>query len=151
MSKSFLLDSNLIIRLLKGNEVLIQLFKKYPSIRYLFIGGINTIMSILVYNGLLLLHINYLIATGITNVFGVVEGFLLNSYIVFGHKPQFSGLLKYSTIYVISFVFNIIIMHIWVGILHMSPYFALYPSIALVTIFNYFLIKKFLFALKDSV
>ena len=79
------------------------------------------------------------------NVFGVIEGFLLNSYIVFGQKPKFSTLFKYSTIYAISFVLNLIIMNILVGFMGVSKYLALYPAIVLVTIINYFLIKKFLF------
>ena len=102
-------------------------------------------MSLLVYYGLLLVHINYLLATSITNIFGIIEGFLLNSYIVFGHKPKFSGLMKYSTVYAVSFVLNFGIMYVFVDLIHMSPFWAPYPTIAIQTLLNYFLIKRFVF------
>lgn len=102
-------------------------------------------MSLLVYYSLLLIHINYLLATSITNIFGIIEGFLLNSYIVFGHKPKFSGLMKYSTVYAVSFVLNFGIMYVFVDLIHMSPFWAPYPTIAIQTLLNYFLIKRFVF------
>ena len=140
----------IIISLFNGVKLFLyknlsKIFIKYPLVRYLFVGGLNTVISILLYNILLFFKMNYLLATAITNVFGVIEGFLLNSYIVFGQKPKFSTLFKYSTIYAISFVLNLIIMNILVGFMGVSKYLALYPAIVLVTIINYFLIKKFLF------
>ena len=122
-----------------------RIFSKYPGVRYLCIGGFNTLMSLLVYYFLLLLHFNYLYASAITNVFGILEGFYLNSLIVFKHKAKLSGLLKYTSVYAISFILNLVLMYFWVDCLHISKFLAPIITIIILTVINYFLVKKFVF------
>jgi putative flippase GtrA len=112
----------------------LNIFNRYPILRYLFVGGFNTIMSLLVYYILVYFGANYLLATAITSIFGVIEGFILNSLIVFKHKVRWSGLLKYGLVYGLSFVLSLGIMFILVDTLA-------------ITIINYCLIKRFVFVI----
>ena len=120
-------------------------FMRHPIIRYLSVGGFNTLMSLAIYYSLLKLGLNYLLASAITNIFGVLEGFLLNAIIVFKHKVILSSLLKYSSVYVISFILNLILMYIWVDCLFVSKLIAPILTLAIITILNYFLVKRFVF------
>lgn len=122
-----------------------NLFERYPILRYLFIGGFNTLMSLLVYYALIYFNINYLLASAVTNIFGVVEGFVLNSLIVFRHKIKWSGLFKYSSVYGLSFIISLLLMYILVDTSHVSKFIAPIINTGVITVINYYLVKRFVF------
>lgn len=127
----------------------LNIFNKHQAIRYLFAGGLNTVISLLLYYGLLKLHVNYLVATSIANVFGVIEGFLLNAILVFKHKVKLSGLIKYSSVYGISFVNNLAIMYVFVELLYVSKWLAPIPTTIICTLLNYWMVKRFVFSKRN--
>lgn len=125
---------------------LIQIFNKHHILRYLVIGGFNTCACLLVYYILLQLNVHYLVASSITNVFGVLEGYILNSILVFKNKVKFTGLLRYSTVYTIGFINNLILMYIFVDIANLGKFIAQVLTIAIATILNYWMVKRFVFS-----
>jgi putative flippase GtrA len=122
-------------------------FKKHPAIRFLFIGGFNTMLCLIVYYLLLKLNLHYLVASSITNIFGILNGFLLNSILVFKHRAKLSRLLRYLFVYAISFLLNIFIMYVFVGVLYLPKFISQIITIAILAIFNYQLIKRVVFSI----
>ena len=100
------------------------IMKKYPFIIYLVTGGLNTIISLELYNLLIQFGIYYLIASGISYVFGVIEGYIFSSLWVFKYKVRFSGLIKYYVVYGISFVINVGLMYLMVSVLGLNKFMA---------------------------
>lgn len=112
---------------------------------YLFTGGMNTIISLLLFALMVQSGINYLLASCITYVFGIIEGYIFSSLWVFKHKIKFSGLFKYSGVYAIAFVINFILMYLAVEILLLHKILAQIIVTGILTIANYQLVKIFVF------
>ncbi len=123
-----------------------SLFDRHHVLRYLIMGGFNTLVCLAVYYGLLKLRVNYLVDTSITNIVGVLEGFMLNALFVFRQKIVFSGLFKYSAVYGIGFINNLALMYIFVDLLHVSAWIAPLPTIIICTVINYWMVRHFVFS-----
>jgi|LauGreDrversion4_2_1035121.scaffolds.fasta_scaffold21076_2 putative flippase GtrA len=112
---------------------------------YLLTGGINTVISLLLFALMVKIGINYLLASCITYVFGIIEGYLFSSLWVFKHKIKFSGLFKYSGVYAIAFVINLVLMYLAVEMLLLDKILAQIIVTGVLTIINYQLVKIFVF------
>ena len=65
---------------------------RYPFIRFLFVGLINTAVGLsIMYACLLLFHINYWSSTFIGNLVGAVVSYFLNKNITFQSNARFIG------------------------------------------------------------
>lgn len=123
------------------------MYRKNPFFIYLFTGGLNTLISLLVYSLMLKLGVNYLLSSSVTYVFGIIEGYIFSSVFVFKHKIRLSGLIKYSGVYGISFILNFILIYLTVSFLGMNKIIAQVIVTAILTILNYTLIKVLVFRL----
>lgn len=93
---------------------------KHEIIRFLIVGATNTITSYLIY--LTLLHFtHYNIAYSISYVFGVIQSYLLNSYYVFKVKPSLKKALSFPLVYIMQYGLGLILLHIIIKMLHISP------------------------------
>lgn len=123
---------------------MVNIFKQ-QTIKYLIVGGTNTLISLLLYYILLKLSINYLVANVICFIIGVLLGYTLNTLLVFKHKLIFKALMKYSSVYIFSFSLNIVILFGLVYFLNFNKMLSQIVTTAIVTVVNYLLIKKFVF------
>lgn len=86
--------------------------------RFLFAGGLNTVITYLIYL-LLLQFLHYIIAYSITYVLGVILSFLLNSLFVFRTKLTLSNALKYPLVYLVQYLSGCLILYVcvtWLGV-----------------------------------
>lgn len=81
-------------------------------------------------------------------VFGVVDGYILSAVFIFKHKINLFHLAKYTSVYLSSYVINIIILTGLVELIGLSHFMAQVVTSALVAVLNYFLVKVFVFKKK---
>ena len=70
----------------------------YNVIKFILIGGFNTLVCLALFWLLISCGINYLIASALMNVFGVIEGYTLNAKLLYRTKLEFVMFIKYSNI-----------------------------------------------------
>lgn len=114
--------------------------------RYLLIGGLNTILSLVLYYLFLKFGINYLMANTICFVIGLINGYYLNAFFVFKKIAKLNGLCKYSIVYLVSLVISLLLLFIFVQFFGFNKMAAQVMITAIITAINYMLIKKFVFA-----
>lgn len=117
----------------------------HKFIHYLFFGGLNTAITFILYALLIKIGVSYLLASSISYIFGIGEGFLFNAWFVFKHKPQLSKLTKYSLVYVVSYVINICLLYVFVRYCHLPKIEAQLIVTLIVTLVNFKLIKSAVF------
>jgi putative flippase GtrA len=126
-------------------QAVIKLFTKYKGLRFLFTGGLNTIICLILFAILINVGLNYLLASTMVFIFGVIEGYLLSAVFVFRHKINFRPLLHYSLVYLVSYVVNITLLYICVDFIKLSELNGQIVTSLLVAALNYALVKKLVF------
>ncbi len=89
--------------------------------------------------------LNYLLASTIVFIFGVIEGYLLSSLLVFRRKINFRPLLRYSLVYLVSYVVNITLLYVCVNFVKLNELNGQIVTSLLVATLNYALVKKLVF------
>lgn len=115
-------------------------------LKFLIIGSINTLICMILFEALILTGLNYLISSALMNIFGIIEGYLLNARFVYKTEAKIKALLKYSNVYAVSFILNLSIMYLLVTLLHQQELVAQIITTGILTIMNYFLVKIIVFA-----
>ena len=91
-------------------------------IRYLFVGGFNATTGYLIFLAALqVLHLNPLLAYGITVLVWTPVGYKLQRLIVFRSRPSFGASLKYFGSQVVIWILGITGMFVGVEILSLRP------------------------------
>jgi len=75
-------------------------------IRFLFVGGFNTIATYGIYL-MLLLFFSYNISYSISYISGIVISFLLNGKYVFKVKLTLAKAIKYPIVYIVQYIINV--------------------------------------------
>lgn len=84
-------------------------FFEREAIRFLLAGGVNTVVTYLIY--LLLLHVlPYRVAYSATFVLGIVLGYTLNTHYVFRAKWQWKRLAAYPLVYVVQYLLGVLLL-----------------------------------------
>ena len=86
---------------------------------------------------------NYLVATTIGFVIGVLFSYTVNSLFIFHQKIRYRTLLKYSVAYVLSYFINMLLMYFLVDWFLVSKFVAPIVCMVIMAVVNYFLVKKF--------
>lgn len=113
--------------------------------KFLISGGLNTLVCLLLYWVLIKVNVNYILASTLMFIFGVIEGYILSAIFIFKHKINLLHLVKYISVYLSSYVVNIIILAALVELMGLSHFMAQVVTSALVAVLNYFLVKIFVF------
>lgn len=116
--------------------------------KFLISGGLNTLICLLLYWILIHNQVNYILASTLMFIFGVIEGYILSAVFIFKHKVNFLHLVKYTSVYLSSYVLNIAILAACVELIGLSHFMAQVVTSALVAVLNYFLVKIFVFRQK---
>jgi putative flippase GtrA len=110
-------------------------------VKYIFVGGTNFFFGIAVFY--LLVHIfnlNYLVAFTITWILGVLLTYTINFVWVFKPEEKFnfkSRLFKYVTIYLLSYLVNILLLKIITEKIGYDPVFVQFGLIPIVIGINF--------------
>ena len=128
---------------------MINYFKKLynmQQIRFLFVGGLNTLVGYGIYALGLFLGINYFIANLISTVIGVIHSYIWNKYFTFKSKNKVKKEVpKFILVYLISFIFSNLILYIFITKLGVNQYIGGVINIALTTIISWVGHKYFSF------
>lgn len=112
-------------------------------VRFLFVGGINTLFSYLVYAIFILLHVHYGIASFLSTVIGIIFNFFTTGRIVFDNK-DFKLIFKFFMVYGVTYLVNLFFLRIFdqygVNML-IAGAFTTLP----IAILSYLLNKRFVF------
>ena len=104
---------------------LIDKLFSYQGIRFLFVGGLNTIVGYGVYALLLCLNVNYLVANTVSTIVGIAHSYLWNRFFTFKSKDKALGeITKFVSVYFISYLIGMCTLYIFKSKLYISPYIA---------------------------
>ena len=122
----------------------IRRFWENRFIRFLFVGGINTLFGYGVFSLLILLKVYYPIALFLATVMGVVFNYFTIGRIVFRRRGR-EYVLRFVSVYAVVYCFNLGLLKLlnqvfYVNIL-ISQIICLFPVVLL----NYFLQKRIVF------
>ena len=93
-------------------DKLIDLIRTIWSIRFvrfLFVGGLNTLFSYVIYAILILLNVHYTLATLISTVLGIIFNFFTTGSIVFRNR-KLSLMLRFFLVYGFTYLVNILLL-----------------------------------------
>lgn len=112
---------------------------KISSIKFIIVGILNTIVGYTCFFALYkffgLNHINSLV---ISHIVGVIHSYIWNSKWTFGYSgSNLSSVLKFISIYTITFFLNLALLFILVDILHKPTLLSQAISMFLVTMVSY--------------
>ncbi len=117
---------------------------------FVLIGLTSTVLNYLIFLIFFaIFSINYLLSAGIGFMAGVVFGFGFNKTLTFSSNEKINkSLPKYFLVYLISLIFNITLLKIFVDLLNLNPIFANFILLPILTIINFFGTK--IIAFKNS-
>ncbi len=93
-------------------DKLIDLIKTIWSIRFvrfLFVGGLNTLFSYVIYAILILLNVHYTLATLISTILGIIFNFFTTGSIVFRNR-KLSLMIRFFLVYGFTYLVNILLL-----------------------------------------
>lgn len=128
---------------MKAEEDLLTLLMKFLRIewiKFLFTGGINTIVTYLFYL-LLVAILNYHLAYIISYIIGIIVSYTLNTIFVFKTNFSIKKMVSFPLVYIFQFVASYFLVAVLIEFEIVSEIFA--PIIVTVTLipFTYFLSK----------
>lgn len=88
-------------------------------LKFVISGGINTLVTYLVYL-LLLLFLNYSLSYTVSYVSGIFLSYYLNTVFVFKEKVSFNKFIKFPIVYLVQYLINILFLYILVEHAHLS-------------------------------
>ena len=97
---------------LSFKDKLIDLIKTIWSIRFvrfLFVGGLNTLFSYVIYAILILLNVHYTLATLISTILGIIFNFFTTGSIVFRNR-KLSLMIRFFLVYGFTYLVNILLL-----------------------------------------
>ena len=126
-----------------------EFWMKFPEkLRYLLVGGYNTVISYLVFV-LLLWMMNGAheqIALLLSFAISSINSYWTQKIYVFGTKGNVKKeYVKCLVSWGASYILNVILLAIFVDLMEMTPYLAQFIALILVTINSYLMLKRFAF------
>lgn len=121
-------------------------FKISQPVRFLLVGGFNTVASFIIYSSAILLNANYLIALVISYTLGIILSITTMRYYVFqSNKNILHEYTKASIIYLSCLLMNYMFLYILINILQNSPILSQGIYTVISSIYLYLSHKKFSF------
>ena len=122
-----------------------QLLKYEKFIKFCIVGGVNALLTIIIYNFCLyVLELNYIIAHTIAFLITVINGFYWNKNHVFKASSK-SAQLKFFTLYGSTFLLGLFLLYVFVQLLDIHKTLAQFPVIAINTFINYTVSRYWVF------
>jgi putative flippase GtrA len=131
------------------NKLYQNYFLHYKNIRYLFVGGWNTVFSYIVFLVLYYLlsnNIHYLLILVLSQIIGLTNAFLCYKFLVFRTKGNFLlEYLKFYLVYGVSFLINLFLLFVFVSLFNFDPIISQLLIGILIIIGSYFAHNLFSF------
>ncbi|MFF2912159.1 GtrA family protein [Paenibacillus sp. NPDC057934] len=120
-------------------------------IKFGIVGGINTIISLMIYYILIYVSVHYMYANVIGYFISSVGGYYLNKMWVFKTQQvkARSSITKYYIIYGSSLLINIVTMYVWVDLLNIPKILAPILTLIITIPYNFILNKLWAFKVKE--
>lgn len=129
---------------------MIKLIKRMFSnqkIRFLFVGGLNTIVGYGSFALLLFMNLNYLVANTISYIIGIIHSYFWNKKFTFKSKNKSPlELVKFIFVYIVNYLIGMIILYLLVDKLGINHYIAGMLNLIITTLISWFGHKYFSFA-----
>ncbi|MCR8844860.1 GtrA family protein [Paenibacillus sp. SC116] len=129
----------------KDRLTLLTKYLNNEFFKFVISGGVNTVVTYLVYL-LLLMFLNYSFSYTISYLSGILLSYYLNTIFVFSEKVSFRKFLKYPIVYLVQYLVGIIMMYVLVEYLSISvkvvPLIVIILTLPLTYIFSRFIIKS---------
>ena len=111
----------------------------YQPIRFLFVGGLNTLVGYGVYALLVYIGVNYLVANTISTIIGIAHSYLWNRYFTFKSKNKaVKEITKFVSVYAVSYLIGMLTLFIFKDKLNISAYLAGLINLVITTLISYF-------------
>ena len=118
---------------------LIKKIFSYQPIRFLFVGGLNTIVGYGIYALLIYIGVNYLIANTISTIIGIAHSYLWNRFFTFKSKNKaLKEITKFISVYAVSYLIGMCTLFIFKDKLNISAYIAGLINLVITTLISYF-------------
>ena len=132
------------------NPILNLWFKFPEKIRFLLVGGWNTVFAVTLFSLILELFQNYKIALVISHIISVFHTFINLRFFVFRanlkHDKNFwKEYFKVNIVYLFYFIFNFAFLWFFVEFLNIKPIISQIIITCLLLVFSYFSNKHFTF------
>ncbi len=115
-----------------------QLFL-HKGVRFLFVGGLNTLVGLGSYALLVYLGVYFLLANLISFALGVCHSFLWNKFFTFRSKERsLSELLRFTVVYGLSFVVSNFALYLMVIELRLNTYLSGIINVLIITCISWF-------------
>lgn len=111
-------------------------------LRYVFVGGLNTVVGYSIYWILLQLGLNYILATAISTVLGTIHSYIWNKKFAFksnteGKKKTFAELLRFCSVYAVQYLLNIGLITLFIQYFGLSAEIGGLISLLFCTVISY--------------
>lgn len=123
-------------------HMLLMKFMNKDFLKFLFVGGLNTVITYLIYL-LFIIYFQYKIAYGIAYVVGIVSSYLMNSMFVFKARLSIRTMIKFPLVYLLQFIISILLLYFCVDFININEKLAPLIVIA-ITIPATFLLSKYI-------
>lgn len=128
-----------------------ELLKKldFTFIRFVLVGIVNTAFGVGLYCLFVYLGVSYHLSVLFSTILGVLFNFKTIGLFVFKNKDN-KLLLRFMASYVIVYIVNIVVIHLFLCITTLGEYLAGIMATPIVAILSFFLQKKFVFISRKS-
>jgi len=131
---------------IKRINIIKKLWEDYSLfIKFCIVGVTNVIISYTVYYILLASGLNYLLASAIAYITGMLNGYIWSSKFVFKKNKSIDNMMKFFIVYISALFINLGTMYICVDTYNMNKLIAPIFAIGIGTIYNYLLNKMWTF------
>lgn len=108
------------------------------SVRFCFVGLLNTVVGYGVYFLLVKAEIHYVLASFTAQVAGVAHSYVWNKFWTFkSRQKSITEVLKFVMVYALTFVINLVLLSFFIEVLEMDKAIAGFISLALVAIISF--------------
>ena len=115
-------------------------------VRFLIVGGINTAVGYGTFAAVIFLGGHYIVANVIATAVGVTVSYFLNKYFTFRqYKKSFTEIIRFISVYFVSFMLGNVVLYVMVDIISISPYLAGALNLIFTTLISWFGHKYFSF------
>ena len=119
-------------------KILNKIFS-YQEFRFIFVGGLNTIVGYGLYALLLFFGVHYLIANTVSTIIGILHSFIWNRFFTFKSKEKaLNELVKFASVYLASFIIGTFTLFTFKQILNINVYIAGLINLVITTFISYF-------------
>lgn len=121
----------------------ISTFKKYQFIRFLFVGGINTIFGYSTFAFFIYCNIHYALASFFSTICGILFNFITVGSIVFNNN-NYKLIFRFFAVYGVTFICSILCLKVF-NYFYISNYIGGAILVLPMAILSFILNKKFVF------